>query len=84
LLVPLALASPRLSLLWLVPLAYYPLGEASWPAGDARKLAIALVATLVIFGGALARTLAPQWQPTLRPTHRLRLSSWSQQIRSGT
>ena len=32
LLVPLALASPRLSPLWLVPLAYQPLGEAAWPA----------------------------------------------------
>jgi hypothetical protein len=84
LLVPLALTRPRLSLLWLVPLAYYPLGEASWPAGDARKLAIGLVATLVIFGGALARTLAPRSQLTLRGTQRLRLSSWSQQIRSGT
>jgi len=53
LLVPLALARPRLSLLWLVPLAYYPLGEASWPAGDGRRLGIALVATLVILLGSL-------------------------------
>jgi hypothetical protein len=84
LLVPLALTRPRLSPLWFVPLAYYPLSEASWPAGDARKLAIALIATLVILGGALATTLAPHWQPPLRLTQRLRLSSWSRQIRSGT
>src|ERR671936_499519 len=53
LLVPLALTRPRLSLLWFVPLAYYPLGEAAWPGGDARKLALALVATLVILGAAV-------------------------------
>jgi Glycosyltransferase family 87 len=53
LLVPLALARPRFSLLWLVPLAYQPLGISTWPAGDARKLAIALVATLVILGAAV-------------------------------
>jgi hypothetical protein len=55
LLVPLVLARPRLSWLWFVPFAYYPLGEAAWPAGDARKLAIALVTTLVILGTALVR-----------------------------
>jgi hypothetical protein len=53
LLVPLALTRPRLSLLWFVPLAYYPLGEAAWPGGDARKLGLALVATLVILGAAV-------------------------------
>jgi hypothetical protein len=53
LLVPLALARPRLSLLWFVPLAYYPLGEAAWPAGDGRRLGIALAATLVILIGSL-------------------------------
>jgi hypothetical protein len=53
LLVPLALTRPRLSLLWFVPFAYYPLGESAWPAGDARKLGIALVATLVMLGAAL-------------------------------
>jgi Glycosyltransferase family 87/Dolichyl-phosphate-mannose-protein mannosyltransferase len=81
LLVPLALTRPRLSALWLVPLAYYPLGEAAWPAGDARKLALALVVTLVILGGSLLSTLAPNWQTVLRPRARLRLASWSQ-IRS--
>jgi hypothetical protein len=50
LLVPLALTRPRLSALWFVPFAYLPLGETAWPAGDARKLALALVTTLVIFG----------------------------------
>jgi Glycosyltransferase family 87/Dolichyl-phosphate-mannose-protein mannosyltransferase len=57
LLVPLALTRPRLSLLWFVPLAYSPLGESAWPAGDARKLGIALVATLVVLVGALVRSL---------------------------
>jgi hypothetical protein len=53
LLVPLALTSPRLSWLWFVPFAFWPLPEAAWPAGDARKLALTLVATLVILGAAL-------------------------------
>jgi hypothetical protein len=48
LLVPIALTRPRLSWLWFVPLAYYPLGEAAWPAGDARKLAIGLAVTVVV------------------------------------
>jgi hypothetical protein len=66
LLVPLALTQPRLSLLWLVPFAYQWLGEAAWPSGDARKLATALVATLVILGAALFRVLSPHWRPTLQ------------------
>ncbi|MGZ8708557.1 MAG: hypothetical protein ACXW0R_14375, partial [Gaiellaceae bacterium] len=53
LLVPLALTRPRLSALWFVPFAYLPLGETAWPAGDARKLALALVTTLIIFGVTL-------------------------------
>jgi hypothetical protein len=81
LLVPLALTSPRLSPLWLVPLAYTPLPEAAWPAGDARKLALALVATLVILGAALLTALAPGWRPALRRNPPLRLLSWSR-IRS--
>ena len=47
-LVPLVLTRPRLSALWFLPLAYYPLGESAWPAGDARKLGLALVVTLVL------------------------------------
>jgi hypothetical protein len=66
LLVPLALAQPRLSLLWLVPLAYQPLGEAAWASGDARKLALALVTTLVIVGTALLEVLNPHWRPALQ------------------
>jgi hypothetical protein len=77
LLVPLALTQPRLSLLWLVPLAYYPLGEAAWPSGDARKLALALVTTLVILGGSLLRVLNPQWRPTFQRETRLRPASWA-------
>ena len=48
LVVPLALTRPRLSALWFLPLAYYPLGESAWPAGDARKLGLALVVTFVL------------------------------------
>ena len=72
LLVPLVLVRPRLSLLWLVPLAYQPLGETAWPAGDARKLGLALAATLLILGAAVLRV---EWRPALRRTPRLRLSS---------
>jgi hypothetical protein len=74
LLVPLVLIRPRLSLLWFVPFAFHPLGEAAWPAGDARKLALALAATLVILGAAVVR---PDWRPALRRgfSARLRLSS---------
>jgi Glycosyltransferase family 87 len=68
LLVPLALARPQLSLLWLVPFVYYPLGESAWPAGDARKLALALVATIVLLGagvfGDKARLRKPKPAPT--------------------
>jgi hypothetical protein len=63
LLVPLALTRPRLSPLWFVPLAYQPLGLSAWPAGDARKLGLALVATLVILGGAL---VTPDWHALRR------------------
>ena len=63
LLVPLALTRPTLSPLWFVPLAYQPLGMAAWPGGDARRLGLALVATLVILGGALVR---PDWGLVVR------------------
>jgi Glycosyltransferase family 87 len=72
LLVPLALTRPRLSLLWLVPFAFQPLGEAAWPAGDGRKLGLALAATLVILGAAVVRA---EWRPALRRTPRPRLLS---------
>jgi hypothetical protein len=55
LLVPLALAYPRLSALWFLPFVYYPLGESAWPAGDARKLGLALVATVALLAAALLR-----------------------------
>jgi hypothetical protein len=48
LLVPLALTRPRLSPVWFLPLAYYPLGESAWPAGDAGKLGLAFVVTLTL------------------------------------
>jgi hypothetical protein len=81
LLVPLALTQPRLSLLWLVPFAYHPLGEAAWPSGDARKLALALVTTLVILGASLLRVLNPQWRPSFQRDVPPRLASWTR-IRS--
>jgi Glycosyltransferase family 87/Dolichyl-phosphate-mannose-protein mannosyltransferase len=90
LLVPLALTRPRLSLLWFVPLAYHPLGEAAWPAGDARKLGLALAATLVLLGAAVVRGAGDgrrsrgerrEWLMALR-TATLRLPPWSR-IRSG-
>jgi Glycosyltransferase family 87/Dolichyl-phosphate-mannose-protein mannosyltransferase len=77
LLVPLALTQPRLSLLWLVPFAYQWLGEAAWPSGDARKLATALVATLVILGAALFRVLSPNWRPTFQRSAPSRFRVWS-------
>jgi hypothetical protein len=80
LLVPLALTRPRLSLLWFVPFAFQPLGEAAWPAGDARNLGLALVATLVILGAGVVHV---DWRPALRRNPPLRLPSWSR-IRSGT
>src|SRR5712691_2195476 len=48
LVVPIALARPRLSPLWFVPFAYFPLGESAWPGGDAGKLGLALVTTTII------------------------------------
>lgn len=57
LLIPLALVQPRFSLLWLVPFAYYPLGEHTWPAGDAGKLGLALVTTCVLLVAAVVRGL---------------------------
>ena len=73
LLVPLALIRPRLSLLWFVPFAFQPLGEAAWPAGDARNLGLALGATLVILCAAVIR---PEWRPSLSRNPPLRLWSW--------
>lgn len=73
LLVPLALIRPRLSLLWFVPFAFQPLGEAAWPAGNARNLGLALAATLVILAAAVVRT---DWRPSLIRNPPLRLSSW--------
>jgi hypothetical protein len=64
LLVPLALTRPRLSWLWFVPFAYWSLGEAAWPAGDARKLGIALAASLVLLGAPLLDLLR-----TRQPAH---------------
>jgi hypothetical protein len=68
LLVPLALTEPRLSPLWLVPFAYYPLGQTAWPGGDARKLALALVTTLIL----LAWPLRPRARAPARPSLRAR------------
>jgi hypothetical protein len=69
LLVPLALTRPRLSPVWFLPLAYYPLGESAWPAGDTGKLALALVVTLALLLAVvrpqLPERLSASW-PRLR------------------
>ena len=57
LLVPVALTQPRLSLVWFVPFAYYRLGEAAWPAGDARKLGLALAATVALLVFAMVHSI---------------------------
>ena len=61
LLVPLALTRPSLSALWFVPLAYYPLGETAWPAGDARKLGLALLTTSVLVMAAVGEGSDEPW-----------------------
>jgi alpha-1,2-mannosyltransferase len=66
LLVPLALSRPRLSALWFLPFAYYPLGETAWPGADARKLALALVVTLLLLGAGLLRRTAGAGGPAAR------------------
>jgi hypothetical protein len=66
LVVPLALARPRLSALWLLPFAYYPLGGAAWPGADARKLALALAVTLPLLGVAVLRRTAGPGEPAAR------------------
>jgi hypothetical protein len=73
LLVPLALTRPRLSPLWFVPFAFQPLGEAAWPAGNARNLGLALAATLIVAGAAVAPA---HWRPSLGRHPQLRLSPW--------
>jgi hypothetical protein len=69
LLVPLALTQPRLSLVWFVPFAYYRLGEAAWPAGDARKLGLAFAATVLLLGFALVHSIGrrPRLRIRVRP-----------------
>ena len=53
LLVPLALARPRLSALWFVPFAFYPLGRGtSWANGNLLRLAVALAASAAVFAVA--------------------------------
>lgn len=76
LVVPLALTRPQLSPLWFVPFAYYPLGESAWPAGDARKLAIAVVATLVIVGAAVLRGLRERELPAPRVARSIDSALW--------
>jgi Glycosyltransferase family 87/Dolichyl-phosphate-mannose-protein mannosyltransferase len=84
LLVPLALTQPRLSLLWFVPLAYYPLGESAWPAGDALKLGVALAATLVILSAAVIRVLRDGDQSVRDASTTVPARQLSLRARSGT
>jgi Glycosyltransferase family 87/Dolichyl-phosphate-mannose-protein mannosyltransferase len=82
LLVPIALAQPRLSWLWFVPFVYYPLGEAAWPAGDARKLGIAFAASVIILGAVVFRAARTAGQPvtdtSAAPSSRLPLRAGSE------
>ena len=71
LLVPLALIRPRLSPLWLVPFAYWPLGLAAWPGGDAQKLGVALATTLVLIAAPLRRGAGDAVRPAVRRPLRL-------------
>jgi hypothetical protein len=66
LVVPLALTRPRLSALWFLPFAYYPLGETAWPGADARKLALALAITLLLLGAGVLRRTAVPGEPAVR------------------
>jgi hypothetical protein len=62
LLVPIALARPRLSPLWLVPLAMTVFELANWyrgwPRGDAEALVSVVVVVAVVFAAALVRPRA--------------------------
>jgi Glycosyltransferase family 87 len=71
LLVPLALIRPRLSPLWLVPFAYWPLGLSAWPGGDAKPLGVALATTLVLIAAPLRRGAGDAVRPAVRRPLRL-------------
>ncbi len=58
LVVPVALLSPQLSFLWLVPLALFPLPQTGWPGGDPAKLALALLVTVVVVAAGALPALA--------------------------
>ncbi|MGZ4408826.1 MAG: hypothetical protein ACXVY6_08560, partial [Gaiellaceae bacterium] len=77
LVVPVALTRPRLSALWFLPLAYYPLGESAWPAGDARKLGLAVITTtalilVAIWSGRASAGSARSMPPTATTVGALR------------
>ena len=57
LLVPLALARPRLSMLWLVPLAFRWLADTAWAYGNLRELGAALLLTAIVIAPAVAHRL---------------------------
>jgi hypothetical protein len=64
--VPIALARPRLTLLWFVPLTM-TVFEAldwyrGWPRGDAEALASVVLVSAAVFAGALARRRV--WEPS--------------------
>jgi hypothetical protein len=65
--VPIALARPRLTALWFVPLTM-TLFEAldwyrGWPRGEGESLASVLVVSGIVFVGALVRRRAPETAP---------------------
>ena len=65
LLVPIALTRPRLSPIWVLPFAYWPLGETAWPGADARKLGLALAVAAVVIVTSVRRGAGAA---ALRPT----------------
>ncbi len=70
LVVSVALARPRLSLVWLLPLAYWPLPQTGWPGGDPARLGLALVVTVTLVAAAVVPAVARSREgaePLLRP-----------------
>ena len=85
LVVPIALTRPRMSLLWFVPFAYFPLGESAWPAGDAGKLALALITTtIILLVGAFGSPLEGRLETVTSRLGKSRLVNLRARGRSGS
>jgi hypothetical protein len=78
--IPLAIARPRLSSVWFVPLATIGAEGAGWKIGDVFDIVRVLAAFIVVLGVAASRprsepirfTADPQCTATARPSGRLR------------